>query len=57
MIRYVGGRQRGKKLPGRRPKGVVKVLTRLKKVTKTKSQIDEGAVQEWDSNLGELEDL
>ena len=26
MIRYVGGRQRGKKLPGRRKRGVVGVL-------------------------------
>ena len=33
----------GKKLPGRRPRGVVVLLTSLKKATRTKCQIDMGA--------------
>ena len=50
----MGGRQRGKKLPGRRLRGVVGVLTSLKKATNTKSQVDEGAFQEGESNLSDF---
>ena len=39
MIRYVGGRQRGKRLPGRQPEGIVDVLVNLQQAAKTTDQI------------------
>jgi len=56
MIRYVGGRQRGKKLPGRQPEGVVDVLVNLQQAAKTTDQIEGGAIQDRDGDVGEIDD-
>ena len=56
MIRYVGGRQRGKRLPGRQPEGIVDVLVNLQQAAKTTDQIEGGAIQEGDGDLGEIDD-
>ena len=57
MIKYVGGRQRGKKLPGRQPEGIVDVLVNLQQAAKTTDQIQGGAIQDGDGDLGEIDDL
>ena len=56
MIRYVGGRQRGKSLPGRQPEGIVDVLVNLQQAAKTTDQIEGGDIQEGDGGLGEIDD-
>ena len=56
MIRYVGGRQRGKRLPGRQPEGIVDVLVNLQQAAKTTDQIEGGDIQEGDGGLGEIDD-
>ena len=57
MIRYVGGRQRGKIVPGRQPEGILDVLVNLQQAAKTTDQIEGGAIQEGDGDLGEIDDL
>ena len=52
MMRYAKGRQRGKMLPGRRPKGVVEVLTSLKKTTKTKTKDVSSLMYPWPRRMG-----
>ena len=56
MIRYVGGRQRGKRLPGRQPEGIVDVLVNPQQAAKTTDQIEGGAIQEGDGDLCEVDD-
>ena len=55
MIRYVGGRQRGKRLPGRQSEGIVDVFVNLQQAAKT-DQIEGDAIQEGDGDLGEIDD-
>ena len=57
MIRYVGGRQRGKIVPGRQPEGILDALVNLQQAAKTTDQIEGGAIQEGDGDLGEIDDL
>ena len=56
MIRYVGGRQRGKIVPGRQPEGILDALVNLQQAAKTTDQIEGGAIQEGDGDLGEIAD-
>ena len=56
MIRYVGGRQRGKRLPGRQPEGILDVFVNLQQAAKTIGQIEGGAIQDGDGDLGEIAD-
>ena len=56
MIKYVGGCQRRKKLPGRQPEGIVDVLGNLQQAAKTTDQIEGGDIQEGDGDLGEIDD-
>ena len=56
MIRYVGGRQRGKRLPGRQPEGISDVFVNLQQAAKATDQIQGGAIQEGDGDLGEVDD-
>merc|ERR1719495_1099987 len=56
MIRYVGGRQRGKRLPGRQPEGIVDVFVNLQHAAKTTDQSEGGAIQEGDGGLGVIDD-
>ena len=56
MIRYVGGRQRGKRLPGRQPEGIVDVLVNLQQAAKATDQSEGDAIQEGDGGPGEVDD-
>ena len=56
MIRYVGGCQRGKRLPGRWPEGILDVFVNLQQAAKATDQIQGGAIQEGDGDLGEVDD-
>ena len=56
MIRYVGGRQRGKRLSGRQPEGIVDAFVNLQQEAKTTDQSEEGTIQEGDGDLVEIDD-
>ena len=56
MIRYVGGRQRGKRVSGRQPEGIVDVFVNLQQEAKTTDQSEGGTIQEGDGDLGEVDD-
>ena len=56
MIRYVGSCQRGKRLPGRQPEGILDVFVNLQQAAKATDQIQGGAIQEGDGDLGEVDD-